>query len=222
MDKKLFKLSLLAVITLTYTIKSLAQEVKIKFIGNCAFQIKLDSLNLYSDFPYEPGAYGYMTYKLDSVYHGEKGIALFTHTHKDHYDSDLLKQTKLEKYGPNISTKQFERLKLDFGIDIQAIKTKHKWSANHHSFNLKWQSRSIYFTGDTENYEELLNQKSLDILFITPWLLKKLVNDGHKIDAKKIVIYHHRYSDKDVEQQEIKSYCNCSLIIPKQNTNYVL
>lgn len=201
--------------------KCLAQNIEITFIGNCAFKIKLDSLILFSDFPYESGAYGYMKYDFKDVYQDEKGIALFTHTHNDHFDYNLLKLTKLEKFGPSITKKQIAQLK-SYGLELEAIRTKHKWSTNHHSFNLKWQKRSLYFTGDTEGYEGLLNQKSFDILFITPWLLKKLVNDGHKIEANKIIIYHHQYNEKDIEQREIKSYCNCTLIIPKQNAKYVL
>lgn len=199
-----------------------AQDIKITFVGNCAFRFELDSLILYSDFPYESGAYGYMKYNLKDVYKDEKGIALFTHKHKDHFDSGELKKTYLEKVGPGISSKEAMSLKTRFGLDILPIKTEHKWSASHYSYLLKWKNRSIYFTGDTESYAEIIKQSTFDILFITPWLLKKLVKDGHKLNAKKVVIYHHVPNDKDIERQEVKSYCSCTLIIPKQNASYSL
>lgn len=61
---------------------------------------------------------------------------------------------------------------------------------------------------------EIIKEGALEILFITPWLLKKLVKDRHQLNVRKVVIYNHVPPDKDIEIQEVKSYCSCILIIP--------
>lgn len=58
------------------------KEIQIKFIGNCGLYMTDGELNIYSDFPYKSGAYGYMRYEeseLDSV--KENSVFIFTHKH---------------------------------------------------------------------------------------------------------------------------------------------
>jgi hypothetical protein len=58
---------------------SQSNEIKIQFIGNCGLYLTDGKSNLYIDFPYKSGAYGYMTYaqtKIDSI--KENSIFLFT------------------------------------------------------------------------------------------------------------------------------------------------
>ncbi len=42
-----------------------AQTLEFHFIGNMAYEISDGETTLLSDFPYESGAFGYMTYKFE-------------------------------------------------------------------------------------------------------------------------------------------------------------
>ncbi|MCI0415294.1 hypothetical protein L0222_21180, partial [bacterium] len=44
-----------------------AEELEFRFIGNMAFAISDGKVTLYTDFPYESGAFGYMKYDLKDV-----------------------------------------------------------------------------------------------------------------------------------------------------------
>lgn len=201
--------------------KAFSQPVKISFIGNCAFKIQLDTLLVFSDFPYKSGAYGYMTYTLDSVYHGERGIALITHKHNDHFSGKEFSKTKLKRVGPKVSQKQLEKLAKNYGLTVKPIKTRHRWSIKHRSYSVQWRNRRIYFTGDTEGYDKLIEEKDFDILFITPWLLDKLQKDNLKLKARTIILYHHDDS-QETYRKENAAICDCELIAPAQNDAYSL
>lgn len=196
-----------------------AQDIRITFIGNCAFKIQLDTLLLFSDFPYKSGAYGYMTYELDSVYHGEEGMTLITHKHDDHFKGSVHSRTRLQKVGPKVTHRKKKKLMEKHGVDIRRIKTKHTFSYRHSSYAVSWKGRKIYFTGDTESYDKLLQEKDFDILFITPWLLNQLVRNDIKLSANKIILYHHRASDETF-RKENANICGCEFIVPQQNATY--
>lgn len=58
------------------------QNIKIEFIGNCGLHFSDGTNDLFIDFPYRSGAFGYRTYvdsELDSITPG--AIFLFTHRH---------------------------------------------------------------------------------------------------------------------------------------------
>ena len=54
----------------------------------------------------------------------------------------------------------------------------------------------MYFTGDTESTAELLAQTDLDLAFVSPWLAERLLAAGETIDARRVVIYHHRSGEQ--------------------------
>jgi hypothetical protein len=58
-------------------------------------------------------------------------------------------------------------------------------------------------TGDTNDLEYLKNIKDkVDVLFVTPWLLRKIVTEGITEKFGQIIIYHHRFSNRPVYSSE--------------------
>jgi hypothetical protein len=49
------------------------------FIGNMAFAVTDGTTTLYTDFPYESGYSGYMTYDFDAVPKAKDSLCLITH-----------------------------------------------------------------------------------------------------------------------------------------------
>jgi len=89
---------LLLLTTLTLGNVCIAQDkLHIKFIGNCGLHLSDDATNIYTDFPYKSGAFGYMKYsnvELDSI--EANSVFIFTHKHADHYSKKIVR-TLLKK-----------------------------------------------------------------------------------------------------------------------------
>jgi L-ascorbate metabolism protein UlaG (beta-lactamase superfamily) len=201
-----------------------AQELEFGFIGNMAFKITDGKNTIFTDFPYEPGAFGYMKYDLKSIPIPENSVCLITHGHLDHWDPKLFQQLKSPKViGPPdvvegidpariISLKE---MKTEYqGINVEAIETPHVPNLKHYSYLVTWQGVRMYFTGDTEDTAALLSAKNLDVAFISPWLSRKLLKDGTGVDAKKIVIYHHM----DGEEFPVPK----NAVVPKQGDTFTI
>jgi L-ascorbate metabolism protein UlaG (beta-lactamase superfamily) len=110
---------------------SQSNEIEIKFIGNCGLYLTDGNSDLYIDFLYKSGAYGYMKYdqaEIDSI--KENAKFLFTHRHANHYSKKILKKIKSKHKGTvfgSWNNKKFEKLSTsidDFKIEI--FKTKHR------------------------------------------------------------------------------------------------
>ncbi len=154
MNRKFEKYSVAIIFSLTTIIGfSQSKEIKIEFIGNCGFHMTDGISDLYIDFPYKSGAYGYMDFdesELDSI--NENAIFIFTHKHADHYSKKNLKKvTKLKDrkvFGvSNISEleKLSEKIK-DF--NIKAHKTKHTFfgiPCRHYSYLITWHGKKFTF-----------------------------------------------------------------------------
>jgi L-ascorbate metabolism protein UlaG (beta-lactamase superfamily) len=188
-------------------------EIKIQFIGNCGFYMTDGDLNILVDYPYVSGAYGYMTYDKKKVKKFEKGFCLFTHGHADHWSRKAFKKLNLKLFAPDqvalglsgkkkLKKKDFNQFK-DF--KFEAFITPHRFSIKHYSYLITWHKLKIYFTGDAENPDYLLSMKNLDIAIVNTWLLKAIKNQNKTIDAKKIIVCHHRTGEKvDAGQEFVK------------------
>ena len=175
--------------------KAQSNEIKIKFIGNCGLYMTDGNMNIYSDFPYKSGAYGYMEFdnsELDSI--KENSVFLFTHKHADHYSGRNMRKTLRskggKKYGPwNIKKlNKFAESNTDF--EIQTFKTKHRFSFNHYSYLITWHGKNIFLSGDTESAETIGEIKNIDMAFLPSWIFIAAKEKDIKIDAKKIGLYH--------------------------------
>jgi L-ascorbate metabolism protein UlaG (beta-lactamase superfamily) len=182
-----------------------AQELEIRFIGNMAFSITDGKVTMFTDFPYESGAFDYMKYDLKSVPIPENSLCLITHSHLDHWVPKLFVDLKLPKLmGPPDVTKGIDESRIiplknltaEYqGIKVEAIEAPHA-NVNHYSYLVTWHGIRMYFTGDTEGTKELLAAKNLDVAFISPWLSRKLLKEGTGVDATKIMIYHHAVGEE--------------------------
>lgn len=183
-------------------------KVQAQFIGNTAFAITDGKTVLYTDFPYQSGAFGYMTYDFATVPKAPGSLFLITHGHADHFEPSLLAKMDGKIIAPPkvAATLPADRVipfapKMTYrDITVEAFATPHG-DADHDSYLVTWQGLRLYFTGDTDNVDQLLAMKSLDYAFVSPWLLAKVAEKKARIDARHVICYHHKANDKVPEVQ---------------------
>ena len=175
---------------------SFGQHIEIKYIGNCAYRIRLDSAEIFTDFPYKPGAYGYMTYEIDSAGLGKPNqYLLFTHKHRDHYWGKPVRKSGLPKYTPFLPNakkkKILQELSAKHGITIKTFKTGHRYSFRHRSMAIEWKGRKIFVFGDTEHdFPEYLKSDTMDLVFACGWQVPQLKNQHCDYKIRNFVVYH--------------------------------
>lgn len=174
---------------------SQSNAIRIEFLGNCGLYLTDETTDIYTDFPYKSGAYGYMEYdasELDSI--KENSLFIFTHKHADHYSSGNINKVIKEKGGNKYGAWNIEALKnLEKSVpnfSIEVFKTKHKWSCKHYSYLITWHGKRIYLSGDTESAATIGTMRTIDWAFVPYWILKDANAKGIKIDAKMIGMYH--------------------------------
>jgi L-ascorbate metabolism protein UlaG (beta-lactamase superfamily) len=175
-----------------------------RFVGNMAFAITDGTVTLMSDFPYQSGYSVYMEYDAREIRSTTSStLSLITHRHGDHWEPSLFTKTDWKVAGPadvtsGISADRIvpiEKGSARFGpIQIEAIATPHA-SIGHHSYVVTWHGRRLYFSGDTESAASLLAARNLDVAFVSPWQYRAASKLG-RIDAKRIVIYHHQAGEQ--------------------------
>jgi len=180
------------------------------FIGNMAFRLSDGLLTVYTDFPYRPGYAGYMEYDPSGVTVEPGSFCLITHEHLDHWDPErFLRLQDVRVIAPPAITRGLppdrvfrwgDSIRLR-DVEILPIKTPH--TDAHHSYRVEWRGRSLYFTGDTDSTEALLAQRHLDVAFVSPWLLRRAADQGGRIDADLVVVYHHLPGERVESAQEI-------------------
>jgi ribonuclease BN (tRNA processing enzyme) len=192
-----FKKSLFFVATILFLTSGTgkANEISIKFIGNCGLYLTDGKMNIYIDFPYKSGAFKYMKFEKAELYSiKENSIFIFTHKHPDHYCGKNMRRTLRNKQGKKYgkwNLKQLEKLSNDTGdFSIQAIETKHKFSLKHYSYLITWHGRRLYFSGDTETSDTVLTFKNLDWAFVPYWIMIDINKKNVQIDSEMIGVYH--------------------------------
>ncbi|HKD16252.1 MAG TPA: MBL fold metallo-hydrolase [Thermoanaerobaculia bacterium] len=169
------------------------------FIGNMAFAITDGKSTIYTDFPYDPGAFGYMTYDFAKVPKASPALCLITHGHRDHFDPALFARMDAKVIAPPDleATLPRDRVVPDAprmtfrDVVIEPIRTPHG-TIDHRSYLVTWNGLRLYFTGDTDSTEALLAAKNLDVAFVSPWILGEVHEQGKRIDARRVIVYHHR------------------------------
>jgi L-ascorbate metabolism protein UlaG (beta-lactamase superfamily) len=174
-----------------------------RFIGNMAFAITDGTTTLYTDYPYEPGAFDYMTYDFSKEPRPSDCLCLITHGHRDHFDAALFRQTHCRIVAPPSLTASLpsDRI-LAFGkeiayrdIRIEPARTPHG-DIEHDSYLVTWRGLHLYFTGDTDRFDDLVSRRNLDAAFVSPWLLTAIASHGERIDAKLVIVYHQRAGEQ--------------------------
>jgi len=198
-----------------------AQKLELRFIGNMAFAITDGKTTLYTDFPYESGAFGYMTYDFASVPKAADAVCLITHGHRDHFDPALFARRKSKIIAPpSLAAALPADRVIPFAsemayrvISVEAFRTPHG-DIEHYSYLVTWHGRRLYFTGDTESTDQLLAARGLDVAFVSPWLIEAVAKKNGRIDARRIVVYHHHADEKVADLQDRK--------VPTQGETFVL
>lgn len=210
------KLLCFLVCTLALCARAYAGELTITFIGNMAFHISDGKTTLLSDFPYSSGAYGYMEYDMEKVPEVGEGLHLFTHFHGDHWNAELFKSfsKKTKIIAPPGITKELDRDRVvPFsetkpmtykGIAVHAIEMPHRQSPEHFSYLVEWHGKRLYFMGDTETPADILKQKDLDVVFISPWVIRTIQRQSLALDTKEVVMYHQKVGEKVVPYQNYR------------------
>jgi len=178
-----------------------AAELRARFIGNEAFEITDGKVTLLSDFPYRSGYSIYMTYAEEEIHLRENSICLITHRHGDHFEPELAPKIGCRVVAaPEIANKLDNAEAVRDGVEVQthdvtieAIGTPHA-DLEHFSYLVTWHGLRLYFVGDTETPEHI--RDNLDVLFVSPWLLRTMERSGIDPPAKKIVVYHHAANEK--------------------------
>lgn len=192
---------ILFIVICTFTVHlghAQSKEIKIEFLGNCGLYLTDGETNIYTDFPYKSGAYGYMEFEeseLDRI--KENAIFIFTHKHADHYSKKNLKRVMKEKGGKKYGVSNIADLEelnetLD-GFEIKPFQTKHTFfgiNFRHYSYLIRWHGKKIYLSGDTTNPETIGSIKDIDLAFIPYWIYENAREQNMVIDAKEMAIYH--------------------------------
>jgi hypothetical protein len=173
------------------------------FIGNMAFAITDGTTTIYTDFPYESGYSGYMTYDFAGVPKVQGALCLVTHGHRDHFDAPLfsgmdavlIAPPDVEARVPKERTIPFAPKMRYRDVAIEAFSTPHA-AIGHASYLVTWHGLRLYFTGDTDDVDQLLAMKDLDVAFVSPWLIEKVAERKGRIGARQIVCYHHQTGEK--------------------------
>ncbi len=192
-----------------------------RFIGNMAFAISDGKTTLYTDFPYESGYSGYMTYDFGAVPKAPGALCLITHGHRDHFDAPLFaKMDAMLIAPPSVEAKIGVTRVIPFAtkmsyrdIEIEAFRTPHG-PIEHYSYLVTWHGRRLYFTGDTDSPDQLLAMRDLDVAFVSPWLLDAVLEKQGRVDARRVVCYHQT-SDEKVQAFQDR-------LVPQQNQTFVV
>jgi L-ascorbate metabolism protein UlaG (beta-lactamase superfamily) len=173
-------------------------EIRARFIGNMAFQLTDGRATLRTDFPYESGYAGYMTWAETLVPPASgDALCLITHAHRDHFAAELAPRFCQRIVGPadTRTPSNGQGVAMDrpipFGSVVVTPRATPHARLEHYSYLVEWSGLRLFFTGDTEDASELLRQRELDVAFVSPWLLRAVASAGRRIDARRIVVYHH-------------------------------
>lgn len=197
-----------------------ANELQFRFIGNDGFEISDGTATILVDFPYQSGAFGYMSFDPAELEARSNALCLFTHRHADHFDPGALEGVGCAVAGPaEVLAKVDETLRLgdgpswEFGqAQIECLDTVHN-DLDHCSYVIHWHDRSIFFTGDVEELSGLFGlQEPLDVIILSSWLAPQAPQIRAKFPGAKIVISHHVAG----EERALRSGC----IVPVQGSSY--
>lgn len=181
-----------------------SDAITIRFIGNCGLYMTDGVLDVYVDFPYKAGAYGYMEYpasEIDSIRPG--ATHLFTHRHADHYNKKLVKGLSGMVYGP-WKVKKKRRADLTAPVynaaafNVETFRTKHRFARHHFSYLITWHGKRIYLSGDTEGAETIAQVKGIDLAFVPDWIMADAKEKSIIMDAQRFAVYHLYPRQKEI------------------------
>jgi L-ascorbate metabolism protein UlaG (beta-lactamase superfamily) len=184
-------------------------ELAVRFIGNAGFELNGGDATILVDFPYQSGAFGYMTFDRAELRERKPSLCVFTHRHDDHFDPAAIASIGCSVAGPPDllaalppASRAGEGPTWTFaGAEVRCIPTEHH-GGGHCSHLIAWRGKRLYFTGDVEELSGLDRvEGGLDVVFLPAWLASKAAAVRSKFPGVRIVIQHHR-SDEAVSCEE--------------------
>ena len=183
-----------------------AEELAIRFIGNAGFELTDGDTTILVDFPYQSGAFGYMTFDPSELRERRPSLCVFTHRHQDHFDARAIATVGCKVAGPSdLLAALPETQRAGDGPDwtlagaqVRCIETQHA-GIGHCSMLISWRGQRLVFTGDVEDLSGLTRvEGELDVVFLPAWLASQAGAVNAKHPGARIVIQHHK-SDEAVD-----------------------
>lgn len=173
-------------------------QLKITFVGNNGVALHDGETTLLVDLPYQSGAYGLMKYDPATIPASGNVVCVITHEHEDHFDPEIFKTKNCQILGPAEVTVGLDPARVisrdptnEVGaFSITGINTPHG-KVVHLSYLIEWRGHKLYFTGDTEDPQMLVDQSALSIAFITPWLACVIEQRKDTVKAQRKIMIHH-------------------------------
>lgn len=204
-------------LALVFLISSASSEapLDIRFIGNAGFELSDGKSTILIDFPYESGAFGYMTFPRSELRRRDGSLCLFTHRHADHFDPNAISAIGCSVAGPaEVQSAVPASLRAGPGptwtygdATIRCLTTQHA-NVEHCSYLIGWRDQHIFVSGDSEDLT-ILEQINvpLDTLFVPAWLIPEIESTSYP--ATSTVVIDHYMPDEVIPECR-----NC--IIPPQ------
>jgi L-ascorbate metabolism protein UlaG (beta-lactamase superfamily) len=179
--------------------------LSIRFLGNAGFELTDGDATILVDFPYESGAFGYMTFDETELRERQPSLCLFTHRHRDHFDAQTIATIGCKVAGPSDllaalpeSARAGDGPQWSFaGAEVRCIPTEHA-GIGHCSMLVAWRGQRLYFTGDIEDLTGFDRvEGGLDVVFLPSWFASQAGAVKAKHPDARIVIQHHK-SDEAV------------------------
>jgi L-ascorbate metabolism protein UlaG (beta-lactamase superfamily) len=192
-------------VTLAFLAATPATELSIRFLGNAGFELTAGDATVLVDFPYQSGAFGYMTFDPAELRERKPSLCAFTHRHLDHFDAQAIATIGCTVAGPrDLLAALPEAARAGQGPDwsfadarVRCISTEHA-GIGHCSLLITWRGQRLYFTGDVEELSGLDRvEGGLDIVFLPAWLASQAPAVKAKHPTARIVIQHQK-SDESV------------------------
>jgi len=179
-------------------------QLKITFVGNNGVSLSDGETTLLVDLPYQSGAYGLMNYHSETIPAKGEVVCVITHEHEDHFDPELFKTKNWQILGPAEVTVHLDPNRVISrepknkvgAFSITGFNTPHG-KVFHLSYLIEWRGHNLYFTGDTEDPQMLLDQSELSIAFITPWLACEVEQRKGIVKAQRKLMIHHMGDGSD-------------------------
>lgn len=198
-----------------------AAGIDARFIGNSAFELSDGTSTILLDFPYESGAFGYMSFAPAEIHRRVNALCLFTHRHADHFDPEAIADVGCTVAGPNdVQALVPEPLRAGpgpvwhfGGATIECITTAHG-RVEHCSYLIRWHGVRILVSGDIESLEVLDDrEQNVDVAFLSSWLAAG-VEPGNSFGSQARVVIHHHAPEEDVR-------CR-GCLVPSQGERFVI
>lgn len=170
----------------------------IRYIGNAGFEISDGRSTVLLDFPYESGAYGYMTFGDRELEPRPGSLCLVTHAHADHFASAAMQRIGCLVAGPaqamglvpESSRMQGQSPWSFDSAEARCIDSEHG-DIDHCSFVLTWHGTTMVVAGDLETVEPLLEGLPAADLFVLPyWLASEAALVRGRFPGAKILLSH--------------------------------